>query len=79
MKRYFTTITIANDGYIGKVLDPNTNQTIYTTQTYANQIEATSDVANYLKTATSIPTAPDNYTPPQPINQTPVRRKCCGR
>lgn len=79
MKRYFTSITITSEGYIGQVFDPNTNQAVYSTKAYPQQIGATADVANYLKGATNLPSAqPDQVHTPTPQPQV-QRRKCCGR
>ena len=77
MKHYYTSITITNEGYVGKVFDPNNNQVVYATKVHSQQIGAASDVANYLKT-TNAPSADSK----QVFTSTPtsaVKRKCCGR
>lgn len=80
MKQYFTSLELTPQGYVGTVFDPNTNQSVYKTQPYENQIDANKDVAEYLKNAEQplhlTKDIPTNVIPTTPA---PRKRPCCNR
>jgi hypothetical protein len=83
--KYYVSIAIENNQYIGRVYLTNNNQLVYTTQPYGSQEQATTDVRSFvIKSASN--SSPETPQPPKTLYSTasyttpvtPVRR-CCGR
>jgi hypothetical protein len=85
MSKYYTTLDVVDDKFIGTVYDANTNTTVYKTTPYLTQLEATQQIDKFLATGvippenaatpTSQTVITNTYVAPTP---TPPRR-CCGR
>ena len=83
MKKYFTSISIIEDKFVGTVFDANNNQELYKSKSYLTQSQAMQDVNTFL--VTSAPPTADprprtivNTATHAPGAQTSQRR-CCGR
>lgn len=84
MAKFYTTIEVINEKYIGIVYDANSNNIVYKTEPYISQLETVRQVDKFL--ATGIEPPKDASTP---TNQTVItntyvpvskpRRSCCGR
>lgn len=83
MKKYYTSINLVDNKFVGTVFDSSNNQEVYKTQQYSSQIQAVQDITNFLTgQQTQIPpTAPrqviTNSTSHVPVQSAP--RRCCGR
>ncbi len=83
MKKYFTSINIIDEKYIGTVFDQNTNQEVYKSKPYTSQSQAIQDVNTFL--VTSKPPTKDPVPNTIVNTATPVpgapsgQRRCCGR
>jgi len=82
--KYYTSLNIENNQYIGRVYLTNNNQLVYTSKPYNSQEQAITDIRTYV--ITSAPPATDLEQLPTPIVNTtkytaPVvhGRRCCGR
>lgn len=87
MKKYFTSIEIVENNYVGTVFDGNTNQELYKSKAYPTQSQAMQDINTYLITQNP----PKNDPSPRPEVRTIVNtavhavgapkspRRCCGR
>ena len=83
MKKYFTSINIIEEKYVGTVFDQNTNQEVYKSKPYTSQSQALQDVNTFL--VTSKPPTKDPV--PNTIINTTTQvagapsgpRRCCGR
>jgi hypothetical protein len=83
MKKYFTSINIIDEKYIGTVFDQNTNQEIYKSKAYTSQSQALQDVNTFLVTSQPptkdpVPSTIVNTTTPVP-GAPSGQRRCCGR
>ena len=90
MKRYYTSLDIANDMFVATVFDANTNQELFKSRPYHSQAQAMTDVNTYIRTQRP-PEAPANRPrQSKPVQQTIVNtavqravpgspRRCCGR
>lgn len=83
--KYYISINIENNQYIGKVFQTSNNQLVYTSKSYNTQEQATKDVRTFV--ITSEPPSSNPETQPKTITSTanytsPVvhgHRRCCGR
>jgi hypothetical protein len=82
MKKYFTTLNLENDKFVGMLHDPDTNAVVYKTKSYTSQSQVTTEINQHL---TNLKTSQSN-NPQTIINTTsyhpvPVARggRCCGR
>jgi hypothetical protein len=48
MKKYFTSLDLEGDKFVGSLHDPETNQVIYKTKAYNSQSQVTSEINEYL-------------------------------
>lgn len=83
MKKYFTSINIVEEKYVGTVFDQNTNQEVYKTKSYASQSQALQDVNIFLVTSKPPTTDPVPNTIVNTATQVAGApsgpRRCCGR
>lgn len=90
MAKYYTSIEISDNGYVGIVYNQG-NQQVYKTLSYPSQSQVTKDINNFLKSGKASqeqPTVPSTSTTPSTIQNTirmqPSTRftrtgRCCGR
>ena len=85
MKKYFTSLDLENNKFVGSLHDPDTNNVIYKTKSYNSQSQVTADINQYL---TNLKTNENRTQPAQEtIVNTAVQlnirgnlpRKCCNR
>jgi len=86
MKKYFTSVEILENSYVGTVFDASTNQELYKSKPYPCQSQAIKDINTFLTTSKPpttdpTPTAPQAFT--NTVTHTPGapsgQRRCCGR
>lgn len=85
MKKYFTSLDLENNKFVGSLHDPDTNKVIFKTKPYNSQSQVTADINQYLTNLKS----DENRTQPtqETIVNTSVQmgirgalpRRCCGR
>lgn len=91
MQNVYTTIDYVDGKYVAIVFDANTNQELYKSNPYKNQLRATQDVNNFLASQnTKTPNTPSGgativntfssagsfkTSTPPPTH----KRRCCGR
>ena len=83
MKKYYTSINLVDNRYIGTVFDSNNNQEVYKSKPYSSQLQAVQDITNFL---TGQQTQLNSNTSRQVITNTTTHvpapstpRRCCGR
>lgn len=85
--KYFTTVIIENNRYVGRVYEASTNNLVYSSKDYNSQEQAIADVRTFIITSSppaTDPTPPktvlstSNYTSTKPVIS-PGTRRCCGR
>ena len=82
MKKYFTTLNLENDKFVGMVHDPDTNAVVYKTKSYSSQSQVTAEINEHLTNLkTSISNKPQTITNTTTYHNVPVSRggRCCGR
>lgn len=85
MKKYFTSLDLENNKFVGSLHDPDTNKVIFKTKPHNSQSQVTAEINEHL---TSLNTSENrtNNTQQTIVNtsiQTGIRgvlpRRCCGR
>lgn len=79
--KYYTSLEISNNKYIGKIFSTSNNELVYTSKEYPTQEQAMTDIRTYLATSAPptnpIPVKTNTavYQSPRPVQ----RGGCCGR
>jgi hypothetical protein len=79
MKKYYTTLQLTNNVYIGQVYDATNNQLLFTTKPHTVQRRAVQEMDSYIDgtAVTESVALQPLVTETTPIQQ--PRRRCCGR
>lgn len=79
MKKYYTTLQLTNNTYVGQVYDAANNQLLFTTKTHTAQRQAVQEMDSFIDGTTVNETITLNQIPAENIPTTTPRRRCCGR
>jgi hypothetical protein len=86
MTKFYTTIILTNNNYIGVVYKESNNEEVYRTQEYTSQSQAIRDINTFIKTNNPPPITPPATTPQpttnfvKPTSTGPIiKGRCCGR
>lgn len=85
MKKYFTSLNLENNKFVGSLHDPDTNKVVFKTKPHNSQSQVTAEINEYLTNLSSNKMRTEN-TQQTIVNtsiQTGIRgalpKRCCGR
>jgi hypothetical protein len=84
MKKYYTTLQLTNNVYIGQIFDASNNQLLFTTKPHTTQRHAVQEMDSFIDgtTVNETVTLKPSVVEPSVVESTPTqapRKRCCGR